>query len=273
MKAALRGWIAEVDADHPDRPLAQADYVAWRNRMVRSPKADGVRLPTVPTLMKYLGGWGAVLAELGELDRHPDVVAARRRLDSSPQAGWAIAAVRSLELESAPAPAADEGFEHAAGWLRWMTAPLSAKERTGLEMHRWDLLRAALIVRLAGLGRHLEIPSAEGIKSRADDRSWPTAKLRAGIVDPACGNCSPTTRSFDDEELIDALAAAARALGRPPTRGEYEAYRQQEARAGGPRLPSEATIRMRLGSGNSWASVLQRLATERSELSPEGGTG
>lgn len=212
-----------------------------------------------------------MLAELGLLERHPDVVAARSRLEESSRAAWANHVATNLELETVPDPLAGTGgFEGCAEWLRWMTAPLSREDRAGLEMEEWDILRAALTVRLADRGSHTAIPSAKGIKDRAENHSWPTAKLRAGIVDEAFfSRCSPTTRPFDDDELLQALASATRALGHLPSRAEYVEYRQREA-AAGVRLPSDASIRIHLGDSNTWASALEHLAAERPDIRAEG---
>lgn len=186
VKVRLLEWIAQVD---PARPLIQAEYVAWANR---NQDSSGRRPPTLPTVAKYLGGWDAVLIELDLLERHPDVVAARRRLEDNSRAGWATAVVMDLGLETLPKPPAGRpGFEGCAEWLRWMTAPLSEEERAGLEMKEWDILRAALTVRLAGDGAHTTVPSAKGIKDKADDRSWPAAKLQAGIIDEVFSGVAP----------------------------------------------------------------------------------
>ena len=267
VRAVLRAWIDEVDRDDPDGPLVQAQFAAWTSRKRTSSDTDGMRYPTLPTVFKHLGTWGTVLIELGQLDRHPAVVAARRTIECDQRAGWAIETAQGLDLETLPASGVDD-LEHAVGWLRWMTKSLSGEARTALGMSQWAVLRAALIDRLASLGRYAEIPSAYAIASAADDRSWPTAKARAGIVEDACeARCSPTTSAFADEELLDELAAARSALGHPPRRSEYDAYRRSEIRSR--RLPSEGTIRMRLGEGN-WARALERLAADRPEPRSEG---
>jgi len=272
VRSVLRAWIAEVDRDDPAGPLVQAEFAAWSRRNASGPGSGGLRYPTLPTVFKYLGKWAEVLIDLGQLDRHPEIIAARRQLDASPDREWASDAVKRLDLEALPKSAGASDPDYAGTWLRWVTEPLPRDQRAGLEMHRWGLLRAALLVSLGSLGSYAEIPSAEAIKSAADDRSWPTAKARAGIVDPSCcTQSSPTTRPFEDAELIDALAAAARELGHPPTRSEYEAHWRKAAGAGVKRLPSEATLRARLGDGRSWGSVLERLASEHPELSAGGG--
>jgi hypothetical protein len=268
IRAVVRAWISRVDADDPDGPLIQAEFAAWAVGKKNSPQSSELRYPTLPTVKKYLGTWAEVLIDLGQLDRHPEVIAVRRMIEGSRRSGWAIETVESLDLDALPEPGV-KNPEHAATWLRWMTKPLSMRERAALEMSQWAILRAALIDRLASLGVHAEIPSAKAIKSQVDDRSWPTAKARAGIVDRTCeAHCSPTTHAFDDDELVEALASARSALGRPPSQSHYNDHRRDEARSGR-RLPSDATIRMRLGEG-TWAGALERLAADRPEHPLEG---
>jgi hypothetical protein len=80
--------------------------------------------------------------------------------------------------------------------------------------------------------------------------SWREAVKAAGL---AANPSSPISGQtiFADGHCIDALRAAARALGRPPTADEYEEF----ARASNGALPSQATVRHRLGR---WYQALER---------------
>jgi len=75
--------------------------------------------------------------------------------------------------------------------------------------------------------------------------SWRAALKAAGL---AANPPSPIAGQtiFHDGHCIDALRAAARKLGRAPTAEEYGTF----ARASGGALPSQATIRNRLGRWN-----------------------
>ena len=80
--------------------------------------------------------------------------------------------------------------------------------------------------------------------------SWREAVKAAGL---AANPSSPIAGQtiFEDGHCIDALRAAVRALGHPPTAQEYEEF----ARASNGALPSEATVRIRLGR---WYKALDR---------------
>jgi hypothetical protein len=80
--------------------------------------------------------------------------------------------------------------------------------------------------------------------------SWREAVKAAGL---AANPSSPIAGKtiFEDGHCIDALRAAARARGRPPTADEYEEF----ARASNGALPSQATVRHRLGR---WYQALER---------------
>ena len=96
-----------------------------------------------------------------------------------------------------------------------------------------------------------------------DGRPWPThqthalrfgswraaleaARLAANPSSPIAGQTI-----FDEGHCIDAVRAAARALGRPPTADDYEEF----ARVSNGALPSQATVRHRLGR---WYQALER---------------
>jgi hypothetical protein len=80
--------------------------------------------------------------------------------------------------------------------------------------------------------------------------SWREAVKAAGL---AANPSSPIAGQaiFEEGHCIDALRAAARALGRAPTADEYEEF----ARASNGALPSQATLRHRLGR---WYQALER---------------
>jgi hypothetical protein len=80
--------------------------------------------------------------------------------------------------------------------------------------------------------------------------SWRAAVTAAGL---AANPSSPIAGQtiFEDGHCIDALRAAARALGRTPTADEYEEF----ARSSKGALPSQATVRHRLGG---WYQALER---------------
>jgi hypothetical protein len=80
--------------------------------------------------------------------------------------------------------------------------------------------------------------------------SWRDAVKAAGL---AANPSSPIAGQtiFEDGHCIDALRAAARALGRPPTADEYEEF----ARASNGAFPSQAAVRQRLGR---WYQALER---------------
>jgi hypothetical protein len=80
--------------------------------------------------------------------------------------------------------------------------------------------------------------------------SWREAVFAAGLTaNPSSPIAGQTL--FDDGHCIDALRAAARAIGRIPTAEDYEEF----ARASNGALPSQATVRHRLGT---WYEVLAR---------------
>lgn len=80
--------------------------------------------------------------------------------------------------------------------------------------------------------------------------SWRAAVKAAGLAaNPASPIAGQTI--FEDGHCIDALRAAARALGRAPTADEYDEF----ARASHGALPSQATVRHRLGR---WYQALER---------------
>lgn len=103
---------------------------------------------------------------------------------------------------------------------------------------------------------------ARGQKT-ADGRPWPTHQthaLRFGswreAVEAAGLAANPSSpiagqTLFEAGHCIDALRAAARTLGRPPTADEYEEF----ARTSNGALPSLATVRHRLGG---WYQALER---------------
>lgn len=80
--------------------------------------------------------------------------------------------------------------------------------------------------------------------------SWRKAVTAAGL---AANPSSPIVGQtlFGDGHCVDALRAAARSLGRPPTASEYDDF----ARSSNGALPSEATVRHRLGR---WYQALDR---------------
>jgi hypothetical protein len=100
-------------------------------------------------------------------------------------------------------------------------------------------------------------------RQTADGRPWPTNQthgLRFGswhaaltAAGLAANPSSPIAGRtlFDDGHCIDALRAAARELGRPPTAEEYDGF----ARASNGGLPSQATVRIRLGG---WYQALSQ---------------
>jgi hypothetical protein len=80
--------------------------------------------------------------------------------------------------------------------------------------------------------------------------SWRAAVNAAGL---AANPSSPIAGQmiFEDGHCIDALRAAARAVGRAPTADEYDEF----AKASNGALPSQATVRHRLGR---WYQALDR---------------
>lgn len=100
-------------------------------------------------------------------------------------------------------------------------------------------------------------------KKTKDGRPWPTkqtAMLRFGSWREALIEAGlPTNPSspiagqilFDQGQCVDALRAAARHFGRPPTVSEYDEFARQSNGA----LPSAATVRNRLGK---WYEALTK---------------
>ena len=276
IESVLRTWIAEVDRVDPDRPLRQSDFVVWGKQQRSNPNASCDRVPSLPTLNKYIGGWEQVLGAFGLAHRCHAANAARFDHVPSAQKEWAEAAVEDLDLASIPRTRTGRGrsfsLEDVLSWIRWLTASLGREEVAELKMRDWNLLRAALLERLGEANRMVDVPSAQRIASHTAIPSWAQAKVMAGCTDPGPETANSHRGRFDDEELAAALAGAAEALGRLPTRGEYETYRKAELAErlkDDPwfRLPSEGTLRMRLAKTSMhWNEVLESLVARHPEL-------
>jgi len=80
--------------------------------------------------------------------------------------------------------------------------------------------------------------------------SWRRAVALAGLSASA-GGAQPGPRKFDDMQCIDALRAAALALGKPPTTAAYEEFSRSLAGT----FPSVSTVRNRFGT---WQQALTK---------------
>jgi hypothetical protein len=95
----------------------------------------------------------------------------------------------------------------------------------------------------------------------ADGRPWPThqthmkrfgswrSALQGASLALAAKPSGGSTRTFTDEDCVEAIHTLARELGRPPTVAEYDRL----ARRSGGRLPSLPTVRNRYGT---WTRAL-----------------
>lgn len=125
-----------------------------------------------------------------------------------------------------------------------------------------EFLKAASVAVGGVLSAQAYTTFARGRKTR-DGRPWPTHQTHAlrfgswrAAVEAAGLASNPSSpiagqTIFEDGHCIDALRAAARALGRTPTADEYEEF----ARTSNGALPSQATVRHRLGR---WYQALER---------------
>lgn len=125
-----------------------------------------------------------------------------------------------------------------------------------------EVLRTASVTMGGVLSAQGYTAFARGRKMR-DGRRWPTHQTHAlrfgswrGAVNAAGLAANPSSpiagqTIFEDGHCIDALRAAARALGHTPTADEYEEF----ARVSNGALPSQATVRHRLGR---WYQALAR---------------
>ena len=80
--------------------------------------------------------------------------------------------------------------------------------------------------------------------------SWRAALLQAGLpVNPRAPR--PPKRKFSDQDCIQALRDAARALGKAPTAAEYDAFVKASKKS----LPGPGTVRKRCGT---WYEALSK---------------
>ena len=176
---------------------------------------------------------------------------------------------RFLELRDVDAVAQDLDLPKAlvAGIVRdGLTAAERRKPKLARKKYSDEELVRFLQSASAALGGVL---SAQGFteyartRKTSDGRPWPThqthalrfgswreAVIAAGL---AANPSSPISGQtiFEDGHCIDALRAAARAVDRAPTADDYEEF----ARASNGALPSQATVRHRLGT---WYEALAR---------------
>lgn len=275
-------WIATVDGDDPERPLTQGDFFVWLERQRRDPDSKLKRWPSRPTVRKRLGCWMTTLVELGQAHRHPSIAVAHVRCGghSEERRAWAERAVAAVDLGALPerksVRSRGSGYtlEELEGWMRRLTVGLTTEDAATMTMAQWELLRRSFLLRLlAEQKRIVDVPSDVRFVSEPTIRSWPHAKIMAGIAE--IDDVAVTTtrnEAYEDSELEDALIEVARELGHLPSKAEYRRERErilERRREAEPwtHLPCDNTLRLRLGKQRMhWTEVLEVVCARHPEL-------
>jgi hypothetical protein len=146
-----------------------------------------------------------------------------------------------------------------AATVRGLTPAERRKPKAARKKYSRDELISFLQIASKALGGVLSAQAyTDYARSRrtSDGRPWPTHQThalrfgswRAAVIAAGLTANPPSPIAgqtiFEEGHCIDALRAAARALGHVPTAEDYEAF----AKASNGALPSGATVRQRLGT-------------------------
>lgn len=218
-------------AGENDGPLLLREFVAWCKREIAKPRSRFARLPeSADPVRRVYTSWKAALEsnELGHRRQR-----ARRREFTDLDRRYAIAAIRNCALRLS------------VGWF----GPTQYTE--------W---RRITVTHIKAGGGRPRIPDVQRIREMFG--GWELALLEAGVID-AEEAAEHAGRGRDCEDLIlyETLADAMNEYGEEISVPQFNRYRLERlitsADEGRPaRVPSEGTIRARLGGGH-WEAARQ----------------
>lgn len=234
LERSVLTWADEHD-EFCDCRLLQRCYLGWAERELAGPATRFENLPATYAPFKRWGGWRGTLLHCGLLERR------LKRPDGTRETSGLLAA-RDLYAEDRLIDA----ITTAAGVLG---------PRIGV--YRYQRWVDEQIERALDAGRMLVLPHHTTILGHF--KHWPRALHAAGVITEIEMHERLRDEGFSDDELIDAAVEAQLAFGTGISPAQYKGWRAERrriAREDGAivKVPTEATIRPRLGGGTQTPS-------------------
>jgi hypothetical protein len=225
LEQSVRAWATE----HPDFcecQLRQSCYLRWAKRELAGPEPRWENLPATWFPFRRFGGWAGTLEHCGVYNRRRD---------------------RTVEPEDLYA---ERRLVHAV-----QTAAAVLGPRMGV--YRYQRWVDEQVNRALEEGRLLVLPHHSTILRHYTH--WPRALRAAGVISEAEMLARLRDEHFTDDELIDAAVEAQLEYGTGISPAQYKTWRSERRRHAAEdgvylRVPTEATIRPRLGDGIQYPS-------------------